>query len=173
MPVSVIPCRRNIPHVRVQVEGLRIGKLCIRHSRRLGSPVRSDESTQAVGVISRSEIIEAGFRVTFFAGELVIFNWLPCGNRKFLCSNPARGDVSHNCRCRRQRKKSNPRNTASETPETHPLTLPEPPHSRPPPRRGSAVHPPRIQGRDRQGKTARAAPRSARPPEMGSAGKKK
>jgi len=71
VPVRVHLHSRNISHVAVEIQTLRICKLCIRHGRRFRCPVRRDEPRQPVRVIACSEVVEAGF-VAFFAGEFVV-----------------------------------------------------------------------------------------------------
>ncbi len=72
MSVCVEPRCRDVPHVRVQVQRLGIGKVCIRHSRRFRGPIGRDEPAQAIRVISRPKIIQPRFRVAFFAGKFVM-----------------------------------------------------------------------------------------------------
>jgi len=71
MPIWIRVARRNIPDICVLIQALRVPKIRIRHWNRRRRPIRADEPPQAVGVIPRPEVIEPGFGVPFFAGELV------------------------------------------------------------------------------------------------------
>jgi hypothetical protein len=94
VPILIKPGCRNVPYVAVEIERLWIGELRVWNSCGPRRPVWRDESSQAVGVVSCPEVIEAGFGTAFFAGELVIFSRLPRGIRAVLRSNHVMGDVS-------------------------------------------------------------------------------
>jgi len=72
MPIGIQSCRRNIPNIGIKIQRLRISKVGVRHSRSLGCPVWRDESSERVPVVASAEVIETGFGVPFFAGELVM-----------------------------------------------------------------------------------------------------
>src|SRR5882724_6072044 len=72
VPVRVHPHSRNVPHIAVLIQRLRITEISVRDWHRYGAPVGCDESSQTVRVIPCPEVIEASFRIAFFARELVV-----------------------------------------------------------------------------------------------------
>ncbi len=72
VPVVIETRQRKVPHIAVEIQRLGIGEFSIRHSGCFVCPIRRDEPSQAVGVVASAEVIEAGFGIAFFAGELVV-----------------------------------------------------------------------------------------------------
>jgi hypothetical protein len=69
--VSVYAAEWIVSHVAIQIQGLRIIEVRVRHVFRLVSPVGRHESSHAGAVVPRSEIVVAGFDIAFFAGEMM------------------------------------------------------------------------------------------------------
>src|SRR6267154_425699 len=72
MSISIKPRSRDISHIRVQVQRLWISKVSIGHSGGLSGPVWRDEPPKSIRVISGPKVIQAGFRIAFFAAEFVV-----------------------------------------------------------------------------------------------------
>jgi hypothetical protein len=69
--VNIKASGRDVSHIRIQIQRLRIDKICIGDCCCFGGPIRRNKPSEAAGVVSRAEVIKPGFGVTFFAGELV------------------------------------------------------------------------------------------------------
>src|ERR1700676_4923628 len=72
--VSVWIARRRwvVLYKTVKVEALRVAEIGIRDGRCVIRPVRRHEPSHGGSVVARAELIEVGFRIAFFAVELVV-----------------------------------------------------------------------------------------------------
>ena len=72
MPIEVGLQQRIVPLVSVEIQALRVIKMSVRHRLWTCAPVRTQPSSHAGAVVPCAELVEAGFRIAFFAGEFVI-----------------------------------------------------------------------------------------------------
>ena len=70
MAVGICVAQRVVLDVAVQVERLRIWKACVRNWGGTLAPVGGHEAAEIGGVVAGAEVVEAGFGVAFFAGEM-------------------------------------------------------------------------------------------------------
>ncbi len=57
----------------VEVEGLWVGEIGVRDGNGNGGPVGAEPAAEAIGVVTRTEVVVAGFRVALFALEICSF----------------------------------------------------------------------------------------------------
>lgn len=56
----------------VKIEGLRVGEIGVRHRNGDGGPVGTEPAAKAAGIVAGTEVVVAGFRVSFLAFEFVV-----------------------------------------------------------------------------------------------------
>src|SRR5580692_9471104 len=78
MSVFVCPVQRVVSNIAVEIEALWIAEACIGHRSWLGCPVGSHETPQTACIVPCHEVVQSGFGVPFFAGELVVLGHLRC-----------------------------------------------------------------------------------------------
>src|SRR5260221_9391500 len=66
VPISIEARCRNISHIRVLIERLRVERISIRYCDRGRAPVRRHESTKRIAVVPRAEVVEARFGIALF-----------------------------------------------------------------------------------------------------------
>ena len=65
MPIQIHMRERIVPHIRIQIQALRIGEDGIGNRVGLCAPVGGGEAAQRRRVVAGQEVIVAGFGITF------------------------------------------------------------------------------------------------------------
>jgi len=78
MSVRIHLAKRITPHITVKIKALRVAEISIGHRSRLCCPIRNHEAAEAAVEVSRSKIVESGFGIPFFAGEVKWADIRPC-----------------------------------------------------------------------------------------------
>ena len=69
VPICIPTAQRIVKDIGVEIQTLRIAELSVWNGRDFDAPVRPHEAPHVAGVVSSSEVVEAGFGIAFFAGK--------------------------------------------------------------------------------------------------------